>query len=359
MKLIVPTTFEQEFLHALSEYPVSSIYGSLSEEPGGRAKEWLPAAGEEELENHIAHARSLGVGFTYAINAVCSGNREFTADGQRWLAERLGWLEDVGATGVVATNPYIMAMVKERYPELRLSVSTLANVDNVDKALFYEEMGADIIYLPEYINRDLRLLKAMRKRVRCDLVLLVNLACLIHCPLRDYHGSFVSHAAESSRNGCYVDYSLAKCNQIKSVSSVEVMKAPWIRPEDLALYERMGFEHFKLAGREKGGEWILRAVAAYSARTYSGKLNDLVLGLDGIDPFGEFPIYLDNTRLDGFLDFFAKKDCRLGCEGCKHCPEWLERASSVDGRPELYGDRINRFLRRITSGSFRTPLARS
>lgn len=358
MKLIVPTTFEPEFLPRLTEYPVVSMYGSLPQEHGARAKKWLPAAGVAEVEEHIAQARASGIGFYYTLNNSCGGNREFTAEGQKWLIERLGWLEDVGAAGVVATNPYVIEMVKRRHPELRVSLSSIVNVDSVDKALFYQDLGVDSIYLAEYLSRNFKLLRALRKKLKCNLVPIVNLGCLVHCPVRDYHANFVSHSAECLDRGCYLDYSLAKCTQIKSTSPVELIKAPWIRPEDISRYEEIGFTHFKLAGREKGSEWIVRAVAAYASREYRGKLNDIVLGFDGIDPFGEFPISLDNRRLDGFIDFFKSKDCRLGCDGCDHCAQWLARAVSADGNPLSYGANIERLLGRFTSGSFKAPLAR-
>ncbi len=358
MRLIVPTTFERDFIEALADYPVGRMYGSLSTEAGARAKAWLPQGGEQELEAHIADARSRGIGFFYTMNASCSSNREFSAEGQRWLAERLGWLVDVGAEGVVSASPYIIDMVKQRYPELRVCVSTIANVDTVEKALFYERLGADSVYLADYINRDFKLLRAMRKRVRGDLVVALNLGCLMQCPLRDYHANFISHASETLDRGCYLDYSLARCTQIKAERPVELMKAPWIRPEDLHKYENLGFTSFKIAGREMGGEWVLRAVAAYSARKYTGNLNDLLIGFGGIDPFGRFPVYLDNTRLDGFIDFFAKKDCRLGCSGCNYCEDWLQRAVSVDGDTQHYSNNIDRLIRRFTSGSFKAPLAR-
>lgn len=359
MKLVVPTTFEPEFLQALADYPVGWVYGSLSEEPGARAKKWLPTVGEEQLEDHVAQCRSKGIGFLYTMNGSCNGNHEFTGEGQRWLAERLGWLVDVGAEGIVATNPYIIEMVKRRYPQLRVSLSSLVRIDSVDQARFYESLGVDSIYLPEYINRNFKLLKALRKRLSCELVVILNLACLVHCPLRDYHANFISHSSQSLDRGCYLDYSLAKCTQMKSASPVELIKAPWIRPEDISEYEAMGFSSFKLAGREKGSQWVLRAVAAYAAREYCGNLNDLVIGLDGIESFGPFPIDLDNTKLGGFLDFFRRRDCRLGCDGCNHCEEWLERSISFNGHPKEYSEEIDRLLRRFTSGSFKAPLART
>jgi hypothetical protein len=88
--LVVPTTFEPEFLEKLTGFPVSSLYGSLSEEPGGRAKKWLPAAGAEQIAEHIDQARARGIDFFYTLNGSCGANREFTAEGQKWLAERLG-----------------------------------------------------------------------------------------------------------------------------------------------------------------------------------------------------------------------------------------------------------------------------
>lgn len=359
MKLVVPTTFEPEFLEALADCPVGWVYGSLPEEPGARAKKWLPTVTEEQLEEHIAQCRSKGIGFLYTMNGSCGRNREFTAEGQRWLAERLGWLADVGAEGIVATNPYLIEMVKRRYPQLRVSLSSLVRIDSVDQARFYESLGVDSIYLPEYINRNFKLLKALKKKLSCELVVILNLGCLVHCPLRDYHANFISHASESLQRGCYLDYSLAKCTQMKAVSPVEVMKIPWIRPEDVGKYEEIGFTLFKLGGREKSAAWTLRAVTAYSSRQYSGNLNDLIIGLDGLDPFGQFPVYLDNARLDGFIDFFKRKDCRLGCDGCAHCQEWLERAASSNDSLKRYSEGIERLLRRFTSGSFKAPLSRA
>ena len=104
----------------------------------------------------------------------------------------------------------------------------------------------------------------------------------------------------------------------------------------------------------------MRAVAAYSARKYDGLLNDLIIGFDGMDmeSLGQFPVSLDNNRLNGFIDFFQKKDCRQGCDGCTHCEEWLARAGAFTGDCKAYGEGIGRLLRRFSSGSFKAPLTR-
>src|SRR3990172_11603649 len=67
VRLVVPTTFERSFIEALVDHPVDRIYGSLSSEAGARAKVWLPQGGAQELEAHIADARSRGIGFYYTM----------------------------------------------------------------------------------------------------------------------------------------------------------------------------------------------------------------------------------------------------------------------------------------------------
>jgi collagenase-like PrtC family protease len=145
---------------------------------------------------------------------------------------------------------------------------------------------------------------------------------------------------------------------MKAARPADLIKAPWIRPEDLSRYEAIGIRHFKIAGREQETPWILRAVAAYSARSYPGDLNDLVTGLGSVDPFGQLPLRIHNALLEGFVEFFDKKDCRLGCDGCTYCEEWAQRAISEDGDRQRYAKGIERILQRFTSGAFRASLTR-
>ncbi|MFX1479022.1 MAG: hypothetical protein ACFFCI_12900, partial [Promethearchaeota archaeon] len=36
-------------------------------------------------------------------------------------------------------------------------------------------------------------------------------------------------------------------------------------------------------------------------------------------------LVIDNTKLDGFLDFFKKQDCVSMCGECKYCEEWAKK----------------------------------
>lgn len=355
MKLVVPAVFEDGFLDSISSLPVGHLYGAMGGDVGLRPTRWLPQPKSDELAAYVASARANGIPFFYCLNVACLGNREFTADGQRWLVERLGWIEELGCVGVVLGNPYFVAFAHKRFPRLQIAVSTAAAIDSVDKALFFEHQGASVLYLPEFINRDLQLLSQLRKRVRAKLVLLANVGCLLHCPIRQYHINVVSHSNESLELGTYVDYPLMFCTREKANDPGQMLKAPWIRPEDAGLYEEIGIEYFKLAGREMDRPWIERVAGAFAARRYDGDLNDLVLGFDHLEPYGKMPVRIPNRALDGFVEFFQKKhDCRMGCRDCRYCDDYAQERIQVEPDRDAFVKRVDRAIARFESGAFRT-----
>ena len=354
MKLVVPAVFEASFLDALAPMPVSHLYGAVGGDLSLRPKRWLPQPNADELADYVSRARQRGLQFFYCLNVACLANREFTAEGQRWIVERLGWLEDCGVDGVVLANPYLIAFAHKRFPRLQIAASTAAAIDSVDKALYYQSQGADVLYLPEFVNRDFRLLTQLGKRVRARIVLLANVGCLLHCPIRQYHINVVSHSSESLELGTYVDYPLMCCTGEKVRDSAQMIKATWIRPEDVAVYEEIGIDEFKLAGREMERKWIERVTGAFAARRYGGDLNDLVLGFDHLEPFGRLPVRIPNRAMDGFLDFFRRKhDCRAGCGDCRYCDDWAARACIADAG-STFLSQLDNTVARLETGAFRT-----
>jgi hypothetical protein len=206
-------------------------------------------------------------------------------------------------------------------------------------------MGASEITPDVMINRDFKTLEKIKKAVQCKIVLLLTDGCLYQCPFRYYHYNILGHASQShqqfERN--YIDTCILNCSVIKFSNPTEVLKARWVRPEDLSHYEAIGIDTFKIAGRRMSTEWIIRAVDAFSSRKYDGNLIDIIQGfsmsfggLEQKDPNiklsrtldKEFKskLYIDNTKLDGFIDFFKKQDCIAMCHECNYCEEWAKKA---------------------------------
>ncbi|HEY3239986.1 MAG TPA: hypothetical protein VGL92_10510, partial [Acidimicrobiia bacterium] len=101
MQLVVPAVMDETFLEDLADVPIAHLYGSLPDDPSLRESGWLPCTDPDALAGYVARAGAGGRGFFYALNAGCLANEEFTSEGQRWLVERMGWLVDIGAQGVV------------------------------------------------------------------------------------------------------------------------------------------------------------------------------------------------------------------------------------------------------------------
>jgi hypothetical protein len=89
VELVVPAVFDESFLDATSDVPITHLYGSLLDDPSLRESGWLPKTDPDGLARYVARAKDQGRGFFYALNAGCLGNEEFTSEGQAWLVERL------------------------------------------------------------------------------------------------------------------------------------------------------------------------------------------------------------------------------------------------------------------------------
>lgn len=281
--------------------------------------------------------------FSYLLNAPCMSNMEYEANFHRKLIKHLQWISDIGSDYVIVTIPFLIQIIKEQFPNLKIRVSTIAHVNSINRAKFYELLGADEITPSIMINRDFKTLKNMQKAVKCKIVLLLTDGCLYQCPFRYYHYNLLGHSSQGDHQlgGKYIDSCILNCSAIKFSNKTEVIKARWIRPEDLSHYEEIGIDTFKIAGRRMSSEWITRSVKAFSSRKYGGNLIDIIQGFSmsiGIenDPHAKFQqtideesrskLIIDNTKLDGFIEFFKKQDCISMCDECNYCENWAEKA---------------------------------
>jgi collagenase-like PrtC family protease len=227
------------------------------------------------------------------------------------MMSAVGKVVKSGADTVTVANPLLLQKIKQEFG-VEVKASVMANVRTVQRAAFFEMLGADAINLDRDINRDLSLLKRIRKAVGCEIFLLANEGCLLDCPFKHSHDTFIGHLSKippNQRSLFELNPFAAYCTRIKEERPEEVLKSPWIRPEDLGRYSKF-VDGFKLAGRELPGKDMLRIVGAYVKGRYDGNLMDL-LNVRVPD------LSVDNRSLDGFLD--AAADCDMACGSCGFC----------------------------------------
>jgi collagenase-like PrtC family protease len=366
MRLLAPTNWDTELLPPLNQIKADiQIFGVLptSMMGSGMSGPDIPQMTTKQAEDYIKLAHSSGLTFNYLLNAPCMNNMEWHEDTHRALLQHVEWLSDAGVDSVTVAIPYLLELIKSQFPRLKVEVSTIAHVNSVARAKFFESLGADAIILDSNVNRDFRLLGAIRDAVRCELGVLTNSTCLYQCPYEYYHNSTVGHATQNHNplNGFYVDYCVLHCASSRLSDTSQLIKARWIRPEDIHLYEEIGIDFFKIGGRAMPTEWIVNATAAYSSRRYRGNLYDILValtpkvtwaaqpGMQMTSPGQPPRIYIDNQGLEGFIDFFKKQDCLSGCSSCDYCQRIADKVVQLDpDEAKDYVSTLSRLLEDLT-----------
>ena len=376
MRYSIAANWDLGLLERLEGTSVESLYGQMWSDPlgGGRMAMFIPKVGKKEVTSFISEARKKGLSFNYLINATCFDNLEFTKKGYKKIMKHLEWISSTGTDMVTVTLPFLLEMIRKDFPHLKVCVSSFARVQNVHLAKYWEEMGADRIILPEAIGRDFQILRLIRESVDCELELIANHCCLFQCPLDLHHRNMVSHGSQEDHpcGGFAPDYCKLACQRLKILRPAELIKARWIRPEDVPDYEAIGIDCLKLVERFRGTESLIQIVNAYEKKSYPGNLVALLTlpqqgafltpNLEVIqrtdliepekmeevmavlrEPFPE-KVYIDNSKLNGFLDYFKKIDCfHMDCDRCGYCERIASQAISID--EEWRQEMISRFDR--------------
>ena len=372
MKLSVGCNWDPNLIDSMASLPVYTLYGRPRRGliGGGRPSYLIPDISDEDMRTYISNVHKKGMEFNYLFNSMCLGNQEFMSDSHHKILEEIDKAVEMGIDSVTVTIPYLAQIIKYRYPKIKVGISVYSFVTSVEKAKRFESIGADIITVPEVVNRDFKMLEAMRKSVSCDIQVIANNTCLYGCMFQLYHGAITSHAAQDDEKmrGFYIDYCILNCTKRKLSNPAEIIKSRWIRPEDIKTYEDIGIDHFKLVERFNTTEVLTNIAKAYADRRYDGNLFDI---LDTkTDPKRQVPLdvsvfdrpecanvgelmnfedalyvkgqYINNRDLDGFLEFYKNHDCnRTSCEQCNYCSNLAKKVYQCDK------DKINETLEHV------------
>lgn len=377
IKLCVPTTFEDSFLERLKELNekyrdrgayVYEVYGSFKFSTLGTG--WpatvLPEIDEERFAKHVERAHELGIRFAYALNPVCMNLAEYTEHGREALNNLLRKLSELRVDTLIIAIPYLIEYVAKNFPEFEINASSLCYIDSLNRAIMYEKLGASRLTLCEDINKCFRLLRLIRKHCRAKLEIIANNGCLLRCPFRTYHNTITAHISqcpiEDLVGFTYKPYPLMRCTLQRLSDPKEIVKAPWIRPEDIKYYAQIGIDYIKIAGRGLPSDDLLKLIEAYLSGRYDGDIYALIdnsylhfrwdiFDLDA-EPLPPLKISIDNRMLDGWYEFFVKNDppCLIGCDNCNYCEEIARKAIRTDEElKKKYIERIEKMIRKLAS----------
>jgi collagenase-like PrtC family protease len=374
MKLSVAANWDLGLLEGLKKIPeVASIYAKLPFDivGGGRSGSVVPSVDWDFAEAYIRVAHEQGLSFCYLINAPCLGNLEQTKEGKKEILAFIEQLVAIKVDSVSIANLAVVTLVRRHFPDLRIRGSVLSWPTNLPRLKYQESLGVDPLIIPySEFNRDFTMLPKIRSGLSCGMQLFVNVSCIYNCHYLAEHANSVGHASQVRKGmppaHAFIDFYLWQCTRRRLLQPELFLMSRWIRPEDLHVYEAMGYDEFKIIDRSRSTAWLLRVTKAYADRQYKGNLLDIIsLEMLG-DPAGfhtdiedqvrermrhydteerqlmlrmlklrrrllEFDISIDNAELEGFLEGFQKIRCaETLCEECRYCHGYAKRAVRFD-----------------------------
>lgn len=372
MRLSVAANYDLDLVATLSEFPVVEVYGKFAADAvgGGRPSYMGTPLTKRDLATYVAELDRHSIDFNYLLNSSCLGNREWSRGWQRKLLRLLDQLATMGIKRFTVSTPYLLERVKAILPESYVKAGIYAQIDTPRRARFWHDLGADALTLESFsINRDFDMLRTIREAVDCDLQLIANHPCLPNCPMQSYHQNGFAHSSDGSRD-LFIDYCFLSCTLKRLEDPSTLIKAGWIRPEDIGFYESLGYEHFKLLERGIPSAEMLKRVEAYSQRQSGEDLAELILPYGfrqtprkprfwllrhffrpgQVNPWKLRPLYallkkqgmlfaieqnpfhIDAGKIPtGFAEGFKQRRCsRLACEDCGYCERVAAEAVSVN-----------------------------
>jgi collagenase-like PrtC family protease len=290
----------------------------------GKKRGGLDWNAQYTLEDDLIQLRRMGIKLDLLFNANCYGSRAVSQSLENEVISILEHIEEVcnGVDTVTTTSLAVARTVKKYFPKVEVRASVNMRIGS-PQAMSYISGLFDSFYIQRDIQRNIEQVKSVK--AWCDknnkgLYMLANSGCLRFCPGQTFHDNMVAHDAEIDEMKNIADWTPHVCWNLyrdkKNYS--ELLKATWIRPEDLHHYDEL-FPVVKLATRQHMHPRMV--IDAYVNRRYAGNLADLFE--PGFSP-AFAPYVIDNQAFPE--DWFEQTStCKATCHECGYCDKTLEK----------------------------------
>lgn len=359
MELVLATNFDDALVERTAGLPVSTFFGGfpITLTGGGRPPFILPEITVERFRAHIESIHRQGRDFTATLNSTDLGLKEYQPGFREQFVREVSRLLDLGVDGFVVALPLLMETIHQEFPDVPLSVSTFARIRTVAQGEHFLRMGAKTLILEE-ANRDFALIRGL-VGLGAQVEILTNQTCIHDCPFRAHHLNTSSLCSQPGAQKLWFEFPLLQCGTAVLQDPSRLISSVWVRPEDLAFYEKAGVHRFKVSGRNRSTEWLVRSATAYAERRYDGNLLDILSfvqvkgpsrALESLPPevqsrpevaslrraFEKLQeVTIDNRAFpSGFLQRIASTDCaHVSCRDCGYCASVARRVLRIGGLP--------------------------
>ena len=302
---------------------VREVYFPWVDEPSGRPKlgfeeENDPLELEAALRRDLERLNGAGIKLDLLLNANCYGAEAMGVSLEKRIRRIVDTLDSWSCRPHVCTtaSPFVAHVLKKSFPDIEVRASVNMRLTTL-QAFRYLAPLFDSYYLGRDVQRDLEAARRFSGWCRENgkkLCILANSGCLRNCPWQTYHDNLIAHSdaamkAENAKGWCpHLCWTMYR----DGANFPEILKATWIRPEDIHRYDGI-VDVVKLATRQHANPDMV--ISAYERRSFEGNLLDLFE--PGFSP-AFFPVFLDNSAFPS--DWFERTSaCPRECTGCGYC----------------------------------------
>lgn len=274
------------------------------------------------LEEDILQLKKNGIKLDLLLNGNCYGERAISKSFEKEILSIIDHLASIGCCpDIITTTSFFVARTIKKYCnsiEVRASINM--KIGSI-QAMEYASDYFDSFYMQRDLQRNIENVKSNHQwcvKHNKKLGILVNSGCLRFCPSQTFHDNLLAHSSKAEELDNVSDWNPHICHNIYAdvKNYANILKATWIRPEDLDLYNDI-VDFMKLATRQHSHP--RKVIDAYTRRSYKGNLLDL------LEPGFSYifnPYYIDNKS---FPEEWRKQfsQCDNNCYSCSFCDKTL------------------------------------
>ena len=333
---------------------IKEWFGSDSSHAETAARpDWrLQDISKDHLREFVRRSRDAGIVFNWTMNSISPyGSKPELFAHKQEIQDFVKELEDIGVYRITFANPMLAMMIRE-VSSIELEASCILHIDAVTQMKYlHETLGVNKFCNNLLKNRDRVFLKNAAQYCKdngCIIELLANEFCFNNgvdkngtnyaapCIYRD--SCYVCHATCKTKEDtmCYNNYPMQFCMGSRNGNQEGWLRSRWIRPEDLHYYNDIGIDYFKLSGRTGTTSYLTSIMEDYMRGSHEGSLLTLWKPLETIyngkdESKQELQDFIDNKKLDGFLDHWFEDERGFYCEDqicgttCTWCKDFYKK----------------------------------
>ncbi|MEJ2293553.1 MAG: hypothetical protein P8Y23_02155 [Candidatus Lokiarchaeota archaeon] len=280
--------FEREKL------PVTHIILYVRDNPIGNSSIFLPKElpSIKHFETNVEQIKKANLKPIVSIDSTCQGNLEAHIKQYEAINAFIDKLNQLEISEVLVSSPNILGYIKTNFPSIKVYVSYSQYITSINRGKIFFELGADSLILHSDIIRYLNLLKNFIKLKKVlkdkekNYILPLNLGCNWGCIQWYQHHNLQSHRTISSpifpdqeklsNVNDEFDYPLLYCWKKRLEEPVNFLKAGWISPNNIEMYQELGYDNYLLFTREFSNEKVITILKSYRDKLLNTDFNEYI-----------------------------------------------------------------------------------